>query len=496
MADELFDYLDQDVASSDYEAVSTTLQTKLPLEQLEDEFYHSLLNHLLRVASSVSDWRMAKLVYEIFEEANEQQQTFPLFAEMFTLYDVSQPADESERSDVPEPGPYTDELLEIMIRHVLRGEYSAFELLSSLVEQDPTPGVLLAARRVIDLFSSIEEGVARERYAALFKKARQAENVPMATFFSDRLQEVSLYAPKPGYSLAAPDHSVPYEDEVPLPEPIPLGKIMEIDLERAVEVLTDGLRQDGVDLDQVDRSKEALRAQLQLSNAAEREALLGPALKSLGVELSIEAARPEKLDEIFRVVGPINALYGSDLADRENICCRYGGCTMFYCQQFEIADEDDLDVEGDVDWFRGACDYCDLRIEERWHACRRPLIHGGWKGCFCSWRCVRLFVDDAEPDLAVTSMIARVSAQLDVVGVLDRRTRGETTKQIEYISDEERERLYASLANELDEADEEAGVSTAEHELEVDEALGSRPAELVDEEEDWPEPSKEEGWQE
>jgi hypothetical protein len=45
--------------------------------------------------------------------------------------------------------------------------------------------------------------------------------------------------------------------------------------------------------------------------------------------------------------------------------------------------------DGETDWFIGACQQCHKKIMKRCHAVRQPRPVGGWRGCYCSWYCVR-----------------------------------------------------------------------------------------------------------
>ena len=59
---------------------------------------------------------------------------------------------------------------------------------------------------------------------------------------------------------------------------------------------------------------------------------------------------------------------------------------MFLCNH----DENDEEVDEEVDWYSGFCDYCNREIENRFRATRQPPVLGGWQGCFCSTVCAEL----------------------------------------------------------------------------------------------------------
>ena len=54
-----------------------------------------------------------------------------------------------------------------------------------------------------------------------------------------------------------------------------------------------------------------------------------------------------------------------------------------------------------------------------------PRPHGGWIGCYCSFKCLRDGVSDKEldegrPDLATRSMVDSLEDQFDDIGIQDR----------------------------------------------------------------------------
>lgn len=116
-----------------------------------------------------------------------------------------------------------------------------------------------------------------------------------------------------------------------------------------------------------------------------------------------------KLHEDIRVYGPLNGV------GHEN--------RMFICNQYEL-DDDDLEIDdnlnNEVDWFTGECRICGKRIGERKWAVRLPLKFdvdedGGWKGCYCSWDCVR--GENGIKKLDVKHLINRFELELIANGI-------------------------------------------------------------------------------
>jgi hypothetical protein len=82
----------------------------------------------------------------------------------------------------------------------------------------------------------------------------------------------------------------------------------------------------------------------------------------------------------------------------------------------------------DVHWFTGNCDYCNRKIRHYWYAVRKPVINGGWEGCFCSWKHVRKslpiipneFLERFAPSTIVERMILYFENEIAKVGVYER----------------------------------------------------------------------------
>jgi len=111
--------------------------------------------------------------------------------------------------------------------------------------------------------------------------------------------------------------------------------------------------------------------------------------------------------------------YGDDL--------EYDGCRMFTCTVFDYDEE----MKRFEDWYEGFCHQCNSRIRRRWHAVRIPGEKGGWIGCFCSWECVRVALDDVgynpemEPKTIQHLLVNLFEKQIRDIGIQDRITDNE-----------------------------------------------------------------------
>lgn len=144
----------------------------------------------------------------------------------------------------------------------------------------------------------------------------------------------------------------------------------------------------------------------------------------------LEEIRDNK--DIFRIYGPVNPYQDvdySELRDEEgnldpNII--YGGARMFTDMSLEYDYDNDLPVDH---WFQGHCLECSYRIKYLHQAVREPLISGGWRGCFCSWKCVRRYIelyngdnDEAEDNVGVlqVALTQEYEKLMDEYGIADR----------------------------------------------------------------------------
>lgn len=105
--------------------------------------------------------------------------------------------------------------------------------------------------------------------------------------------------------------------------------------------------------------------------------------------------------EIFRTFGPCHIQQDElDLnSNAKDPCRRYGGDRMLLCWHYANFDSDadaeiisDIEFEGryeDVEWFFGKCDFCGKLIRARHYAVRMPMPGGGWRGCYCSIKCLK-----------------------------------------------------------------------------------------------------------
>lgn len=118
--------------------------------------------------------------------------------------------------------------------------------------------------------------------------------------------------------------------------------------------------------------------------------------------------RDASYDKSYRTWGPENSFLDRD-------CLDGGPCRMLRCMCRE-AEEADGEKK---DWFTGRCDGCNKIIRDPSHAVRYPHAAGGWKGCYCSFQCMR----DTPPyqmDNDDNERVIEMQQQINDVGIMDR----------------------------------------------------------------------------
>lgn len=388
----------------------------IPLETLTTEKTDDLLEQLLSVASEFDRKDQALTIFQEWLRVYPEyaQQRFPLISTLFTNFR------------------FGTELLQFCVS--LFPDYTYIELMDDLIRSDASYDVPRACRIGIEVFGEQSP----QTYVDLLDLAKDT-NDRVADFMEDKVRENAEYADVPTWikdyrassASSSTSSNINISSLLPLPfssssrsgsqEPLPLEKDLKPppepqinttnlpvpDIETAVNLLTEGLTNIGITIEDIEYSKQVLRTRLLSSTLQERAELLQPVM-----QLQVDT---DKQDDptLFRILGPSNPLVGSDLDEME-----YGGCRMFTCSVFDY-NEDTGFTEY---WFTGSCFQCLRKIRYYWHAVRQPRQMGGWIGCYCSWMCVRNRIRELPiAEIAGINMAYKFEADMYQIGIQDRR---------------------------------------------------------------------------
>lgn len=396
------------------------LLLKLPIQYIEVENINILAAQLLNISQIYGNDDITRELVTYFNQTDPNSQNFPFIVKLLLNHDVP--------SATFEEGVYP--LLQYI--YSLHPSQGYLETIDTLIENNLGQMLYFALSRLDDVYGTQTEEVYRQ--ALEYASNPDYYNETVIEYLQDHIAEASNYAEVPDwvYNYAGDgEEPAPFESELVYPEfqetPFKLPS-----LDETVEILTAGLSQLGVDNSVIEDKKNELRTKLENATNLERRAVLQPFL-----ELDQRVERFTGDDDIFRLVGPVNALYGymeENVNNQSDPCVKYGGCRMLTCDHFLDTDPLTGTVLSDH-WFTGTCDMCLLKIRNYSHAVRKPRIMGGWEGCYCSFKCLKESL--TEPNLPLSSIIKNVKDQLNTIGIQDRRDDPLTQSTSEEYTEEE-----------------------------------------------------------
>ena len=162
----------------------------------------------------------------------------------------------------------------------------------------------------------------------------------------------------------------------------------------------------GCDLKQKNVFVETLKRDASKINAVDNMDFL---IEQFSKSVSDVIDRDVSYDKSYRTWGPENSFIDRD-------CVKGGPCRMFRCM---CRESEEADGEKKTDWFSGVCDGCNKIIRDPSHSVRYPHVAGGWKGCYCSFQCMR----DSAPyqiNNDDNDRIIQLHQQINKVGIMDR----------------------------------------------------------------------------
>lgn len=383
----------------DQDQVLQLILDQLPLRDLPDRELFQLLNQLLRTAAT---YHRPEIIRGLITR----------WAKLF-------PSEETNGLELP-----TRLLMEPLIEveglrfaFSLLPEVTFLDSLDQLSQQGDTFEGAIACQRAFDVFGtpSVDtleaalasaQAIGATRIAAVLAEAyvKVAPFAPYPTWVAD-FRDVPAGTPLPTEQDLQREIHVMVPTEEVLPDP-----------EAAAQILTDGLASLGITVDDIEKTRHLIRAQLQSSSADQLRTLLREAMTKE------ELASLQDDVQLYRILGPSNPLYDATIDEMTD-----GGCRMLTCTVFDY-DEDDQES---YDWYEGWCEWCYHRLRTRGHALRIPGAYGGWHGCYCSWSCIRQALTrqeelNLEPQLVVRTMVANLEQRFSTDKLQDRRAEVKT----------------------------------------------------------------------
>lgn len=361
---------------------------RMPLDKLSVEASDNLLNTFLSYAASQNRKTAVPPILKAWELVHPPYENMSLYSIMY-LNPV-----------------FNVQLLKFLASSL--PQHSFQTVIDELISYDESDSLRLACDRAIQVYGEQP----RLNYKNMRDSAEDRENLLVYNFFVEKLEETNDFAPIPVWVRNFTGQAdLPRAVDVK-PPPWVKPKFQELSVDQSVDLLMSGLAARDVLIhhDDMQQAKDILRGELAVATQLERMALLDPTLEKLALnDLQNDI-------KYFRILGPSNPFYNSTVEEME-----YGGARMFLANEFDY----DEDEDAPVDWFRGVCEKCHLKIRRRWHAVRIPLESGGWVGCYCSFECALEALADREEtagvaNLAVRIMLDSLEDQFVSFGIQDR----------------------------------------------------------------------------
>lgn len=384
------------IADNDTKAVTENL-SRLPLAVVGKDQAETLLSWFLNQATKSMNVEAAREIIITFDRERIRVDPLPAITNMFLNPSLSREVLSFVVSCFPEKSP-----IDFFVDLINMGDdVSALKTAGILTTYFPN-----LTGDDWDTLVKLTDNVEEEEY----------ENQLLRAFFQSKAAETGQCAERPVW--IRDDLNEPEIQEIPtdLPTVKEAIDLLLADLHKQKIRTTSNTDGDDHDIHHELELKETLISQYAISSIVEKIHMLSQ-VKEIPMFNDIP---------LFQEFGPVNTIYtlSPALIDPQHECCKYGGCRMLLCTEFEqmYTDGDEIDLmaaDDQVyiqDWFRGSCDKCIKKIQRRHYAIRRPLRHGGWCGCYCSIDCMKEDIDD--PNVAV--MVGRIQEQLTVMGIRER----------------------------------------------------------------------------
>lgn len=335
----------------------------IDLADLDDETSDELLNGFILVCYEYQRHKCAEIIIDYWTGEQEEEEHYTILPPIARFF-ISFTLDDD------------------VLRFILEIEkFTATEILEALVSFADDDSISVGITRLLTIHK-IKVATANRYYEEAIRDHKIAACEALAAY----LEENEEHVPLPPWIIG----TVPLTKETimtHLVEPTPMIGLPE--REQVIAMLVQGANT-GLELEDITETMEEFTRKWDSLTEEEKIKIFEPVVKDL------QLINLDKDVEMARCLGPANNIYGLHLGE-DHICSRYGGCRMLTCQHFTTFENDFLTTEDQdetpQEWFTGNCDNCHRKLEFKCQAVRTPVVNGGWKGCFCSFRCMRIFKD-------------------------------------------------------------------------------------------------------
>jgi hypothetical protein len=245
-------------------------------------------------------------------------------------------------------------------------------------------------------------------YRLLWDEAMNSKNSIAIEFMSGLQSKYSGKSDKPSYVLENED-KIEEKDLLLIVDDI-ISEMCPFDtIDNCVNLLIKGLVKHGLDLLDMDKTKELLYHKLSSMDEEERTRYLS----------SFVIDQLKENESLFHILGPLNDREYESEKKNDSICDKYG-CRMLYCDCFEFhlidpeTESSSVSNSRSTRWFKGECEKCSRKIPKRCYAVRCPLEKGGWLGTYCSWNCLYLSGNGDE------DLICKYEKEMNEKKIIDR----------------------------------------------------------------------------
>jgi hypothetical protein len=297
----------------------------------------------------------------------------------------------------------------------LKYEWSYIDIIRYLIKMDSSPEVEYAAICATKVYGiqKYQDYVTLAKWADLEVAEDGWGNDRINWFIQDMLKKTKPRAKAPSYMITS-DKNVYGGNFRKMIDSLPdTYNVIPSDVSIISTIESAAYPSSVKDIETYYQVSDAMQYRFMINPTSFHQFKVGRAQKVASLDMLINA-------NVFKILGPANTFITSAL-DENHPCDRYGGCRMLVCDQFEVKPFDSIessveiyDIISDYDytynpnsapnakmkdeaiirkftgnWFTGSCFFCFSKIKKLEYAAREPLANGGWRRCYCSWRCVK-----------------------------------------------------------------------------------------------------------